>query len=241
METVNYDANGPQTTLDDVYAVSREYRASMTPIRDALELEPQERLAVADEVFDSAAQKQQEVIDRFISERAERRAALTRQLYHGGEDFNNAVLRFALASNDELDSVADLARRTKNRELLRAAAVVGREKGHSRIFHDMLADDPEFQAAFTELDDLGDERSDAAQLRPVAVKPLGQPGGPTVADITPSGVDRAEARQREIDAAARKAHAQNRGVRLVSDQARENSGRTPVPGGGRGGRGAVGR
>jgi hypothetical protein len=240
MESVNYEA--AQTTLDDVYAVSREYREAMRPIRDALELEPQERLAVADEVFDSAAQKQQKVIDRFISERAERRDDLTRQLYQGGVEFNNAVLRFALASNDELDRVADLARRTDSREMLRAAAVVAREKGHSRIFHDMLADDAEFGAAFTELDDLGDERDDAAQLRPVAVKPLGQPGGPTVEDITPSQVDRAEARQREIDAAARKAHhSQNRGVRLVADEARENSGRTPVPGGGRGGRGALGR
>jgi len=86
MESVNYDANGSQTTLDDVYAVSREYRESMRPIRDALELEPQERLAVADELYDSAAQTQQEVIDRFISERAERRAALTRQLYQGARN-----------------------------------------------------------------------------------------------------------------------------------------------------------
>jgi len=106
----------------------------------------------------------------------------------------------------------------------------------------MLADDAEFGAAFTELHDLGDEHTDAAQLRHVAVKPLGQPGGPTVEDITPSQVDRAAAHERAIGAAARKAHhAQNRGVRLVSDQARENSGRTPVPGGGRGGRGALGR
>jgi hypothetical protein len=222
------EANKPQTTLDDIYAVNREYRESMRPIRDALDLDPQKRRAVADELYDHAAEKQQKVIDSYISERHVRRDDLNRYLYQGGQRYQDAVLRFALASNDELDRVANMARLTGDTETLRAAAVVGRETGHSKIFHDMLHDDPEFQAAFVELEELGDEASDAVQLRQVAVNPLGHPGGPTVEDITPSQVEYAAAHERRLERAALEAHgSQNRGVRVISDEARQKAIRHP--------------
>ncbi len=241
MPSIHNDASKPQTSLEDVYAVNVQYRESLAPIRDDLALEDGQRRDAANDAYNQAVKKQQAVVDRYISERAVRRDDLTRHLFHGGGEFKAAVSRFALASNDELDRVADLARRTDDQELLRAVAVVGRSNGHSAIFHDLLADDPDYASAFSELEELGDARSDAADLRITTVKPLGQAGGPGLEDITPTLEAREAARERAYNDAARALRGPGAGVKLISDEARDaarnSAARRPA---GRGGP-AVGR
>jgi hypothetical protein len=198
------------------YDIKRQYGEALGKIRAAVDLEPDERRALADELYAVAKARQDAITEDHVSERQARIDTLTANVFKGDGEFKAAVTRHALAGPDDIRKLAALAKRTDNAELYRAAYVLAYESGDAALEHEIKRGDEVLAGKVDELDALTEQsrqRSPHAMYQAATARAVDSPGGPEFRELLPG--------REEMAAAQEQAEAERKAerARVVAEQA----------------------